>query len=820
VEIERRDVRLKSTLVSSAASSSAKEVRMTADASKLEEKLPGSRKGAKKTAVSRTVSTEAAISQREEARRWAATGTGSETSIVGGSVEGEMPTKTGIIIEALTVEASMVYTESADSLYVQEYMAAQYPPVEEVVSSTVRLGRALVSGALGMSTDDPKLFETAIRLPECSVVIRSTKRKARAPVSAPPPNSLDSEMDINESTDVQLSQSATDVGVQIELPGLGIEALLQEILAKEDVTASDKPTTTEAPPTPGLIATPDLSTVKRNKSGVQHDESGCEISGERKASGECKIVKKGELTALESQRILEEIESSKVLREELRKQDLSLASASSFLNVVCGGASKSKGSQKTGELQSTSAGNEGGVIAELTKEQLEAKYVEKQRVANIMAAKPLVEEEVAKAEPSWALAVASRPVVGEDVASAHSVVEEQVALSATPTTVNTLVPDAPVAGTTPTRQSRAVIELQAESPLIISDDAPMSIGDSEEEGSESDGSDGFSPSGSGISRGDSNRGDRGSRKRPADESPERKLGEVSRREFPGLITRSEGGCRIYVPPTEKKDGAYAMCGTEATADVCPISTTDDAPKSEMPNATHDANMMYATMPKFSMCATGATRTPCSRDAATAMIGTQVVLSTAATTAVDTPTRDQSMFEIDVDRSTTLMYPAIRQSSPPVPDIVILDVASEPDTRPQIHPIQVTGTPILITGEVSSLASGSLPGITGNATAGLRIPLATEGWGRDAQMVEGLFQIMEGMEPPWITVNVLEAAAVRFPNVDRESLRLTIMTMMMTQRRCLVRLTRAGLRRGPRIDQEGNSFIELDLDYADRYSTSH
>jgi len=80
--------------------------------------------------------------------------------------------------------------------------------------------------------------------------------------------------------------------------------------------------------------------------------------------------------------------------------------------------------------------------------------------------------------------------------------------------------------------------------------------------------------------------------------------------------------------------------------------------------------------------------------------------------------------------------------------------------------------------------------------------------------------MEGMEPPWITVNVLEAAAVRFTNLDRESLRLTIMTMMMTQRRCLVRLTRAGLRRGQHINQEGNSFIELDLDYADTYSTSH
>jgi len=52
--------------------------------------------------------------------------------------------------------------DEEDSLAVQDFVAAQYPPVEEVVSSTVRLGRALVSGALGMRTDDPILFETAV----------------------------------------------------------------------------------------------------------------------------------------------------------------------------------------------------------------------------------------------------------------------------------------------------------------------------------------------------------------------------------------------------------------------------------------------------------------------------------------------------------------------------------------------------------------------------------------------------------------------------------------------------------------------------------
>jgi len=117
------------------------------------------------------------------------------------------------------------------------------------------------------------------------------------------------------------------------------------------------------------------------------------------------------------------------------------------------------------------------------------------------------------------------------------------------------------------------------------------------------------------------------------------------------------------------------------------------------------------------------------------------------------------------------------------------------------------------------ASGS--GRESNAKEDTRDPpIEAEGLARDAQMVEGIFRIMEGMEPPWVTLEVLEAATVRFPTIDREMLRRTIMTVMMTQRRCVVRLTRAGLRRGARTDREGNSFVELDLDFADRYSMSH
>jgi len=77
-----------------------------------------------------------------------------------------------------------------------------------------------VSGALGMRTDDPKLFQTAVKITDCSVVILSTKRKSKTPASAGLPQ-------VAESDDVQLSQSATDVKVHIELPKMGAESTSQ-----------------------------------------------------------------------------------------------------------------------------------------------------------------------------------------------------------------------------------------------------------------------------------------------------------------------------------------------------------------------------------------------------------------------------------------------------------------------------------------------------------------------------------------------------------------------------------------------------------------
>jgi len=502
---------------------------------------------------------------------------------------------------------------------------------------------------------------------------------------------------------------------------------------------------------------------------------------------------------------MEEIENSKLVREELIRQDLSLASASSFLSVVCGGSSKEKGVQKIGEAQGRASGSKVGAITPLTKEQLEAKYLEKKRVTRIVAAKSLLEEELAKAESSWALVATFCVAAGDgeescsrEVVDVHLAAREgQPAKSDMPAAVNTQTTVAQVSCTAAIGQFRTIPELQAEATSVIPDDAPMSIGDSEEEGSESGG----------------------------DESPEREPAEMPRRVFPGLITRSEGGCWVYVPPTERTYETDETCATDATPGISSMTTTDEAPPNDTTNATCVTDAMSATATEITVgatIATVATGTACAIDVATSGVATRMNLTTTGAFLVPTgaPTRDQSGFEMDATCSTSLVSTMIPRSSTPEPDTVVLYPVSEPTALFQAGQIHAMGTPISRAEEVVSNLGGIRSEVMPNATAGVMVPLATERWGRDAQIVEGLFQILEGMEPPWITVNVLEAAAVRFPNVDRESLRLTIMTMMMTQRRCLMRLTRAGLRRGPRIYRDGNFFIELDLDYADRYSTSH
>jgi len=160
--------------------------------------------------------------QREAARQWAQEETAT-TSVVTQSTGDRGSTRSRAVAKKASDKQQGVQTEDKDNLDAQEFIASQYPPVDEGVSSTVRLGRSFVSGAMERRSDDPKMFETAVELVDCSVPSRTTKEKAEIPVSDRPPNSIDSDVEEDDANDARLSQSTTDTGVHIELPEVNAE---------------------------------------------------------------------------------------------------------------------------------------------------------------------------------------------------------------------------------------------------------------------------------------------------------------------------------------------------------------------------------------------------------------------------------------------------------------------------------------------------------------------------------------------------------------------------------------------------------------------
>jgi len=107
----------------------------------------------KKSSTHQKEPTTADATQRENAMQWAST-MASETEIVAPNA-----TKQGSTLprKKCADKGQSEAGDTAESLAIQDFIASQYPPLD-VVSSPVRLGRALVSEALGRKVDDPKMF--------------------------------------------------------------------------------------------------------------------------------------------------------------------------------------------------------------------------------------------------------------------------------------------------------------------------------------------------------------------------------------------------------------------------------------------------------------------------------------------------------------------------------------------------------------------------------------------------------------------------------------------------------------------------------------
>jgi len=214
------------------------------------------------------------------------------------------------------------------------------------------------------------------------------------------------------------------------------------------------------------------------------------------------------------------------------------------------------------------------IISDVVRPLVSAEVIEKQRVLRIIVAKTMLGEELAKSEPLPAsLAVYRKAAFGTETpdgeeASATTTVKGTPEICAEDTGVE-IFPNALSQTTTIEELRDPVIITDEPSEIEVSDDAAMSIGDSDNEGGISE-----DYSGTGSSSCGESTTSRGSRKRTADESPEREPKEISRREFPGNVTRSKGGCRIYVPTAASVNATPADQSNAMPADQSNATRAD------------------------------------------------------------------------------------------------------------------------------------------------------------------------------------------------------------------------------------------------------
>jgi len=111
---------------------------------------------------------------------------------------------------------------------------------------------------------------------------------------------------------------------------------------------------------------------------------------------------------MEAQQILKEIDATVLLQQELMRSDPLLASASSFLSVVCGGERKSTDDKNISEANVKMARPAKRVPPTIDRPPMSARCVEKQRVIRITVSESLLKEELAKDNLSLASIAAFR----------------------------------------------------------------------------------------------------------------------------------------------------------------------------------------------------------------------------------------------------------------------------------------------------------------------------------------------------------------------------------------------------------------------------
>jgi len=278
-----------------------------------------------------------------------------------------------------------------------------------------------------------------------------------------------------------------------------VAAMWRLVAANEEVS--------DEPAAPGMISTTVLTLVsgERILAGKDQQHRGDEVSARQ--TGEAPLQKR---KIANNQRRIRERAVTQLLQEELAKRDPNLASVASFLGKVCGTGVETKELQTAARLaiqKAVSPEVVEGVTAKGGKEDLSTLEIVA-AVTNVdTVTTAMVECDDSIVPPTDATALDGLTKIA---------INRAVTVMAPCLDVETLMID--------------------ESDTVSLADTVMSAGGSSSHGDQSP-----STCRSSVST-------NGTRKRLVEVSPERAQEGHSRREFPGRVTRSAAGCRVYLPP--------------------------------------------------------------------------------------------------------------------------------------------------------------------------------------------------------------------------------------------------------------------------------